>query len=219
MNFVVFLLLCRKKQRKLVAWDNSGTFFCSCTALVSSEVNRLSRRQKKKVKNSGFLQCRQSHKTTNTDWNIPVLYGSACSHLSELVNSANLVSGGLQALINQTYKSHLFFRQTLVPIAILCQITDMFLKPPLPTFQNPLMRNEKADTEESISRRAPVVVSLSTAKFYQGFYAIFSIQFEFILYLTPLTKQIIKKKPHIEQRLNIHMQKNSQLLQQQGKTP
>ncbi len=38
------------------------------------------------------------------------------------------------------------------------------------------MRNEKADSGESINRRVPAVVSVATAKSHQGFYALFSIQ-------------------------------------------
>lgn len=156
-------------------------FICSLISVVFiimyKEIQEIEQKSRLKTQSSS----RQSHKTSNADEKISVLYISACSHLSELVNSANLVSGGLQALINcQTYKSHHIFRQTLVPIAILCQTTDMFLKPPLPTFQNPLMRNEKAGSGESVSRRAPSVVSEATTTSYQGFYAIFSIQFELI---------------------------------------
>lgn len=42
------------------------------------------------------------------------------------------------------------------------------------------MRNEKAGSGESVSRRAPSVVSEATTTSYQGFYAIFSIQFDLI---------------------------------------
>lgn len=64
-------------------------------------------------------------------------------------------------------------------MAILCQNTDMFPTPPLPTFQNPVMRNERGMKVDS-GERIPDAVSVATTKSYQGFYAIISIQFKLI---------------------------------------
>lgn len=77
---VVFIIMYEER-------DEIGFFFLSFFPFCS-DVDQFSQRQKNRLK------------TLTADKNISVLYSSACSHLSELVNSANLVSGGLQALIN-----------------------------------------------------------------------------------------------------------------------